>query len=154
MTIFAVWREADQRFAFNLTGSAGDAIPQEEHALLLEGEALGMRLVPSESGKPILVERLSEQGLSIYIREMTSGNFTTREQTDEALVKIARAEQALLLSIATTAIFSLQDVVDLEKASIEENMLLRSWKQYRVDLNRIDRQITYPRKIEWPVVPC
>ncbi|MCV3029668.1 tail fiber assembly protein, partial [Escherichia coli] len=45
----------------------------------------------------------------------------------------------------------LQDAVDLEIATEEENSLLEAWKKYRVLLNRVDTS-TAP-DIEWPEEP-
>ena len=45
----------------------------------------------------------------------------------------------------------LQDAVDLEIATEEENSLLEAWKKYRVLLNRVNT--TTAPDIEWPVAP-
>jgi phage terminase Nu1 subunit (DNA packaging protein) len=46
---------------------------------------------------------------------------------------------------------TIQDAVDLEIATEEENSLLEAWKKYRVLLNRVDTS-TAP-DIEWPEEP-
>ena len=45
----------------------------------------------------------------------------------------------------------LQDAVDLEIATEEENSLLEAWKKYRVLLNRVNT--TTAPDIEWPTGP-
>ncbi|EOM6987716.1 tail fiber assembly protein, partial [Escherichia coli] len=49
------------------------------------------------------------------------------------------------------AIAPLQDAVDLEMATDDEQALLLAWKKYRVLLNRVDTS-TAP-DVEWPAVP-
>ncbi|HHN8473339.1 TPA: tail fiber assembly protein [Morganella morganii] len=75
--------------------------------------------------------------------------------TDKAAKKAADIEAAEtqkqhLLSEAAEAIAPLQDAVDLDMATPEEEELLKAWKKYRVLLNRIDTStapdITWPQK--------
>jgi hypothetical protein len=47
----------------------------------------------------------------------------------------------------------LQDAVDLNKATPEEQSTLLLWKDYRIDLNRIEDQEGFPSDIEWPTAP-
>lgn len=76
----------------------------------------------------------------------------TVEESD-ALAAQASATRDGLLSIAAIRIAPLQDAVDLEEATADDIALLKKWKKYRVDLNRIDQQQGYPKTINWPVVP-
>ncbi|MBC0860569.1 tail fiber assembly protein, partial [Escherichia coli] len=46
----------------------------------------------------------------------------------------------------------LQDAVELELATEEENSLLEAWKKYRVLLNRVDTSVA--PDIEWPTSPA
>lgn len=55
------------------------------------------------------------------------------------------------LASAARAIAPLQDAVDLESAMPEELALLKKWKQYRVDVNRIDLTQINPT---WPNLPA
>ncbi|MFG0827914.1 tail fiber assembly protein [Pseudomonas sp. CJQ_7] len=55
-----------------------------------------------------------------------------------------------LLSLAAIRIAPLQDAVDLGDAANEEIALLKTWKQYRVSLNRIDLTMVDPG---WPNQP-
>lgn len=48
-------------------------------------------------------------------------------------------------------IVPLQDAVDLEIATEEENSLLEAWKKYRVLLNRVDTSVA--PDIEWLIQP-
>lgn len=68
------------------------------------------------------------------------------------------AEQALmqrdsLLAVAALRIAPLQDAVDLDVETGDEVAMLTEWKQYRVDLNRIEQQAGFPADIDWPVAP-
>lgn len=58
-----------------------------------------------------------------------------------------------LLRVAAIRIAPLQDAVDLGSSTEAEAALLLSWKQYRVDLNRIEQQAGFPTVIDWPESP-
>jgi hypothetical protein len=58
-----------------------------------------------------------------------------------------------LLYEAGLRIAPLQDAVDLESATEEEQLLLRAWKAHRVALNRIEQQQGFPTDIDWPEAP-
>lgn len=74
--------------------------------------------------------------------------------TDEQLAQMARDKRDQLLGEAAIRIAPLQDAVDIGEATDAETALLKSWKQYRVALNRIDQQEGYPSTISWPTVPA
>ncbi len=63
----------------------------------------------------------------------------------------ALKEKQSLMKVASEAIAPLQDAIDLGIATDKELMQLNAWKQYRVDLNRIDTS-TAP-DIAWPEKP-
>ena len=46
-----------------------------------------------------------------------------------------------------------QDSYDLGIASDKEKLLLKAWKEYRVLLNRIPLQETYPKSVLYPTLP-
>lgn len=73
--------------------------------------------------------------------------------TIEQLESYALAQRDALLRDAATRIAPLQDAVDLEIATPEEQASLITWKQYRVALNRIEQQAGYPTEILWPTAP-
>jgi hypothetical protein len=56
-----------------------------------------------------------------------------------------------LLGVAALTIAPLQDAADLDEATAQETALLKSWKQYRVAVNRIDLTLASPA---WPVSPA
>jgi hypothetical protein len=56
-----------------------------------------------------------------------------------------------LLTQAALSIAPLQDAVDLGSATAAETTKLQSWKQYRVDVNRMDLTQISP---VWPTVPA
>lgn len=57
------------------------------------------------------------------------------------------------LALATLRIAPLQDAVDLDDATAAEKALLKTWKQYRVALSRIEQQAGFPLAVEWPEAP-
>lgn len=61
------------------------------------------------------------------------------------------AARDYFLALAALAIAPLQDAEDLDEATAQETVLLRSWKQYRVAVNRIDLTVAAPH---WPVAPA
>ncbi|MBT0318351.1 tail fiber assembly protein, partial [Morganella morganii] len=76
---------------------------------------------------------------------------TDKTAKKESEIAAAEAKKQYLLSEATDAIAPLQDAVDLDIATPEEEALLKEWKKYRVMLNRVDTS-TAP-DIIWPVKP-
>ncbi|MEM7922875.1 tail fiber assembly protein [Morganella morganii] len=68
--------------------------------------------------------------------------------------QIAEAEEKkqYLLSEATAAIAPLQDAVDLDMATPEEEALLKAWKKYRVLVNRVDTSLG--AAAVWPTPPA
>ncbi|MEY0003313.1 tail fiber assembly protein [Morganella morganii] len=63
----------------------------------------------------------------------------------------AESKKQSFLAEATDVIAPLQDAIDLDMATEEEEALLKEWKKYRVLLNRVDTS-TAP-DINWPVKP-
>ncbi|KQW12004.1 phage tail protein [Pseudomonas sp. Root401] len=58
------------------------------------------------------------------------------------------------LAQAALRIAPLQDAVDTDQAFKAEVQQLRLWKNYRVDLNRIDQQDGFPTSVAWPIEPA
>lgn len=69
----------------------------------------------------------------------------------EQLIAEAEQQKQLLLVEANNAIAPLQDAVDLDIATDEEQTQLTSWKKYRVLLNRADTSLA--PNIDWPEKP-
>lgn len=59
-----------------------------------------------------------------------------------------------LLQVASLRIAPLQDAQDLATATDAESAQLLAWKQYRVDLSRIEQQVGFPTVIDWPEIPA
>ncbi|QXI37351.1 tail fiber assembly protein [Pseudomonas xantholysinigenes] len=66
---------------------------------------------------------------------------------------VAQAEILRLRGLADSAIAPLQDAVDLDDAREAEAARLKTWKRYRVALNRLPEQPGYPTEIDWPALP-
>ncbi|MGY2200012.1 tail fiber assembly protein [Pseudomonas gingeri] len=58
-----------------------------------------------------------------------------------------------LLAVASLKISPLQDAIDLGDSTDSDIESLKKWKQYRIALNRIEQQSTFPMDIAWPVSP-
>ncbi|WP_145598788.1 tail fiber assembly protein [Yersinia alsatica] len=68
----------------------------------------------------------------------------------EEILEINERERDRLLTISVLAIAPLQDAVDLDDAKPEEVVMLKKWKQYRVEVNRTELTKLKPA---WPVAP-
>lgn len=68
-----------------------------------------------------------------------------------AIVSHAAQQKNSLRAATDTQIVWLQDAVDLDIATIEEIALLKAWKTYRVQINRID--VNLAPNIKWPTPP-
>ncbi|WP_051398750.1 tail fiber assembly protein [Pseudomonas sp. MOIL14HWK12:I2] len=66
---------------------------------------------------------------------------------------LATRKRALLLQYASNQVNALQDAVDLEIATEAETKALKSWKTYRVLLNRVDTIGAVPAEGDWPASP-
>lgn len=70
------------------------------------------------------------------------------------LKRVVFAQRDALLGEAVLRIAPLQYAEDIGDASHEEQLQLLEWKLYSVELNRIDRQPSFPDAINWPVSPA
>lgn len=73
--------------------------------------------------------------------------------TTQELVVLETGKRDQLLLMAANRMGPLQDAVELDEATIEETAMLKKWKQYRIALNRIEQQPTFPLDIVWPASP-
>lgn len=76
---------------------------------------------------------------------------TDKTAKKESDIAASEAQKQYLLSEAAEAIAPLQDAVDLDMATPEEEALLKAWKKYRVLLNRVDTSLA--PDIDWPQKP-
>lgn len=70
--------------------------------------------------------------------------------TGDALIRVNTTQRDSLLNAAALAIGPLQDAVDLGVSTAAEDALLKSWKQYRIAVNRVDLTQASPA---WPSAP-
>lgn len=73
---------------------------------------------------------------------------TVAELTANAL-----AQRDGLLFTAGLRIAPLQDAADLGDSTEADGVSLKLWKQYRVAVNRVPDQASFPKTISWPVPP-
>lgn len=114
-------------------------ITDEQYREALDGMRTGLRVTIEDGFKVVLVpppERPLEP-----------------EPTPEDLTVSALLERDQRLSVAAIRIAPLQDAVDLGDATENDLANLKSWKQYRVALNRVELQVTFPQAINWPIAP-
>ncbi|MDR5610609.1 MULTISPECIES: tail fiber assembly protein [unclassified Arsenophonus] len=72
-------------------------------------------------------------------------------KTKSELVAEAENKRIELMQNASEIIAPLQDAIDLQIATEEEEQRLVAWKTYRILLNRVD--ISAAPEIDWPEVP-
>ncbi|PPA50638.1 phage tail protein, partial [Escherichia coli] len=82
-----------------------------------------------------------------------NGTAWVKDAEAEKQFRIREAEETKnsQMQVASEHIAPLQDAVDLEIATEEENSLLEAWKKYRVLLNRVDTSVA--PDIVWPEEP-
>ncbi|WP_256581880.1 tail fiber assembly protein [Pseudomonas sp. S09G 359] len=78
-------------------------------------------------------------------------NFVTPRMPDQAVMAYSTRDS--LLGTAALRIAPLQDAVDVDRATDDEVARLTLWKNYRIDLNRIEQQTGFPANIDWPQSP-
>jgi len=108
-------------------------ISDDHYLAVINAASEGKVIVKDEDGYPQIVDRPGP--------------------SKQELAAVVKNDQMQLLAYAALKIAPLQDAVDLDDATAEEEALLKKWKQYRVALNRIDQQANYPTKVEWPAAP-
>lgn len=72
-------------------------------------------------------------------------------KTKSELIAEAENKRIELMQNASEIIAPLQDAIDLQIATEEEEQRLVAWKTYRILLNRVD--ISAAPEIDWPEVP-
>lgn len=87
----------------------------------------------------------------IAISDKEAANLAKITLSKEQHIKGAKYQKQALLIEATNQSTPLQDAIDLGIATDKELKQLNAWKQYRVDLNRINTA-TAP-DIAWPEKP-
>jgi len=107
------------------------SISEQTYNELMLGQSQGKQITSDKKGNPVLSD--------------------PPEATKEQLAIVAEAKRASLMAEASVALSPLQDAVDLGDSTAEEESLLKSWKQYRVALNRLD--LSRAPDISWPVKP-
>ncbi|MEM7884993.1 tail fiber assembly protein [Morganella morganii] len=76
---------------------------------------------------------------------------TDKTAKKESDIAAAEAKKQGLLAEATVIIDPLQDAVELEMATPEEESALKEWKKYRVQLSRVDTSLG--SDVAWPIRP-
>ncbi|MEM8112279.1 tail fiber assembly protein, partial [Morganella morganii] len=76
---------------------------------------------------------------------------TDKTAKKESDIAAAEAKKQGLLAEATVIIDPLQDAVELEMATPEEESALKEWKKYRVLLSRVDTSLG--SDVAWPIRP-
>lgn len=88
-----------------------------------------------------------------FIYDEKTGKVKTREYSvEEVKVQVDKKKASLMEQILTT-INPLQFAVDLDMATEEEQVRLKSLQKYVVMLNRVSLQDTYPTGVVWPDLP-
>lgn len=119
----------------------------------------GKTVYSIEDGSPVFISELGPLPINV-ITVSPDGEYQKWngvewikdvEAEKSAQLREATATKERLMQIATDHISPLQDGVDLDIATLEEQSALTMWKRYRVLLNRVDTS-TAP-DICWPEIP-
>ncbi|WP_265532313.1 tail fiber assembly protein [Pseudomonas saponiphila] len=103
-----------------------------EHAVLFAGVAAG-KAIDFSGTRPVLID--------------------PPPPTAEQYRETAFAQRDKALSVAALRIAPLQDAADLGNSSASDSAMLIKWKQYRIDLNEVEKQAGFPMDIQWPLAP-
>lgn len=106
-------------------------VSEEEHAALFLGQERGKYINHTPDG-PVLVDQ--------------------PDYSPEELIAQAESKKSQLMQMANAEVAPLQDAVDLDIATGDEQALLLKWKKYRVLLNRVNPENA--PDIIWPDVPA
>ena len=124
------WLSADELKGNDIPA---DLIPvsEEEHAALFLGQERGKYINHTPDG-PVLVDQ--------------------PDYSPEELIAQAESKKSQLMQMANAEVAPLQDAVDLDIATGDEQALLLKWKKYRVLLNRVNPENA--PDIIWPDIPA
>ena len=106
-------------------------VSEEEHAALFLGQERGKYINHTPDG-PVLVDQ--------------------PDYSPEELIAQAESKKSQLMQMANAEVAPLQDAVDLDIATGDEQALLLKWKKYRVLLNRVNPENA--PDIIWPDSPA
>lgn len=106
-------------------------ITDDLYDALFAGQSDGKVITPGDDGRPVLTN--------------------PAPPTNEQLIAQANSRVKSLMAYATSAIAPLQDAEDLGMQTDDEAAMLKAWKKYRVQLNRVDT--SRAGAIDWPEVP-
>lgn len=107
-------------------------ISNEQHAELMKGAEQGMKISTDEVGNPILVKS------EISINDAISAS---RNEQKERLLE-ANGIIAPLLYLESLGLLSENEADSLNK-----------WRQYTIEVSRVDQLQGWPKNITWPVKP-
>lgn len=107
-------------------------------------ELIDELLIRQQSGESLV----SDSNDNLIFVQWTTDKYKTWSAKDNDFVYVenyrelaqadAEIQKQALMSEASDAIAPLQDAVDLDMATPEEESVLKEWKKYRVLLNRVD----------------
>lgn len=123
-------------------------------------------LIEDHRGKTSYNIETKEKAIIDYIGEIKDG-FTLLEPLEfskwngkewiiddilknEAVIEYNQSTKEILLAESNRQITILQDAIDLDLSEVDDEDKLKTWKKYRILLNRID---TNQLNIEWPKKP-
>lgn len=136
----------DQGWGYSLHPSETTA----QVEILFEGDLLTVSV--SMDGQPYDLKTMIT--LHILVPDLPPEVIPDRPPITAGPLESAQAEILRLRAVADYAVAPLQDAVDVEEATDGDVALLKSWKKYRVALNRVPDQEQYPDVIEWPTPPA
>lgn len=140
---------------------AGLALVRREEAWVEVEDHRGATVYHTGTGEPrqwgLLGALPSDYTLAAPLTEFDTWQDDHWQLDEAAQLAAAKAlatrKRTLLLQYASSQVNALQDAVDLEIATEAETKALKSWKTYRVLLNRVDTIGAVPAESDWPQSP-
>jgi hypothetical protein len=142
-----------------LPGDNSKAIQRQGNAWQLVADHRGKTAFFTQTGQSVVISQIGELDTALtFVAPATPFErwdgekwVTDEDARHQSQVETAQAMLVQHTATATAAIAPLQDAVDTEIATEEEQAALLAWKKYRVALSRIDTG-TAP-DIAWPELP-
>lgn len=144
---------------YRVLGTLGMAPPPEGWGYVINpldaGVELNVRHVP-----PALEISISRDGIAADLQHSLTLHVAVEPLPVKPIAEptpdprsVALREIGQRRAQADREIAPLQDALDLDEASEQEQQRLRAWKRYRVALNRLPEHDGFPDTLEWPTCP-
>ncbi|ELB2792384.1 tail fiber assembly protein [Aeromonas hydrophila] len=144
----------------------GKAIVRDNGAWILVDDYRGQTAYHKQTRQPVEIDTLGSLPVVLTLTPPSSPFDVWNEQIDgwvkddaledAWLIQQAQSQRQVLMGEASQEIAVLVDALDpsiISDPSDDDQVKLKAWKTYRVELSKIDQQPNYPDAIIWPSKP-